>query len=257
MDSPQHVLARLDAIGQSLATSGHALALVGLGSVGVELGRLDRYSDLDFFVIAEDGAKPWFLEQIRWLSAVAPIAYAFRNTGDGYKVLFADGIFCEFAIFERAELRTIPFTQGRLVWKRPDIDHSIAAPVAAVPRTTPPSADWLIGEALTNLYVGLGRYHRGEKLSAMRFIQQYAVDRVLELAEQLEKERPVSRDPFSPERRYEQRFPGIAQKLPMFIQGYDRSRESARAILAFLAEHVAINQAMAEAILARCQEQDQ
>ena len=40
-----------------------------------------------------------------------------------------------------------------------------------------------LGEALTNLYVGMAREKRGEKLSAMRFIQGYAVDRLLELAE--------------------------------------------------------------------------
>ena len=43
------LLKRLDDIGQSLERSGHALALIGLGSVGVELDRLDSYSDLDFF----------------------------------------------------------------------------------------------------------------------------------------------------------------------------------------------------------------
>jgi lincosamide nucleotidyltransferase B/F len=47
----QSLLTRLDEIGQSLAHSGHALALIGLGSDGQELDRLDASSDLDFFVI--------------------------------------------------------------------------------------------------------------------------------------------------------------------------------------------------------------
>ena len=42
---PQSLLKRLDEIGQSLERSGHALALLGLGSVGLELDRLDSYSD--------------------------------------------------------------------------------------------------------------------------------------------------------------------------------------------------------------------
>lgn len=50
---PQQLLARLDRIGAVLRDSGHALALIGLGSAGLERERLDEWSDLDFFVIAE------------------------------------------------------------------------------------------------------------------------------------------------------------------------------------------------------------
>lgn len=48
---PEQLLARLDDIGAALLRSGHALALIGLGSVGLERRRLDRYSDLDFVVV--------------------------------------------------------------------------------------------------------------------------------------------------------------------------------------------------------------
>ena len=53
----ESLLTRLDEIGHSLEKSGHALALLGLGSVGLELDRIDAYSDLDFFVIVEQGYK--------------------------------------------------------------------------------------------------------------------------------------------------------------------------------------------------------
>ena len=252
MHHEQLLLTRLDGIGRSLAATGHALALIGLGSVGKELDRLDRYSDLDFFVIAQDGYKQWFLEDLTWLSNLHPIAYHFRNTADGYKLFYADGIFCEFAIFERGELSHIPFAAGRVVWKMDNVDNDIASPAQI--QTKPESAptEWLIGEALTNLYVGLGRYHRGEKLTAARFIQQYAVDRVLELAAQVEPEQAAHKDHFAFERRYEQRFPRTAELLPTFIQGYERSRESADAILGFLEQHFDINVAMARVIRALC-----
>jgi hypothetical protein len=251
--TPERLLARLDAIGQALAATVHARALIGVGSVGDERQRLDQFSDLDFFVIVDDGFKQQFLDDLGWLAAAAPLAYAFRNTADGYKALAADGIFYEFAIFEQAELGAVSLAGSQLVWRAPHVDdREIAAP--ATPSEAPPrSVEWLIGEALTNLYVGLGRYHRGEKLSAMRFIQGYAVDRVLQLAEHVEQAQPADRDPFSPERRVEQRLPSLAQQLPLFLQGYDRSRESARAILDFLAHHFPINNAMADEIRARCQ----
>lgn len=252
MNSQHRLLTRLDAIGQSLEVTGRALALIGLGSVGVERDRLDDYSDLDFFVIAKDGSKEWLLADLTWLSRLAPIAYHFRNTGDGYKLLYEDGIFCEFGIFERAELAGIPFARGVIVWKDAMIDDRIAHPVRNESQARLQPAEWLIGEALTNLYVGLGRFHRGEKLSAARFIQQYAVDRILELIEQAEPAQSGHRDPFARERRYEQRFPEVAQLLPAFIQGYNRSPDSALAILQFMEQHFAINPAMARVIRELC-----
>ena len=153
----QSLLIRLNEIGRSLEQSGHALALIGLGSVGLELDRLDPYSDLDFFAIVEAGYKRTYLDALPWLSDVHPIAYSFPNTEDGYKVLFADGIFCEFAVFEPAELEHIPFAPGRMVWKRADAPDTWSQPASIPTPRSRHSRDWLLGEALTNLYVGLNR----------------------------------------------------------------------------------------------------
>ena len=244
-DRPAALLARLDAIGRALASSGHALALLGLGSVGLELARLDAYSDLDFFAVVEPGHKSRYIDNLDWMAAAASIVYAFRNTSDGYKLLYADDIFCEFAVFEPHELAHIPFAAGRIVWQRPEFDARAATPVRTASPPAESSVEWLVGEAITNLYVGLCRYHRGEKLSAARFIQQYAVDRVLDLASRIEAAQPGHADPFTPERRFEQRYPTTAAALPMLVQGYDRSPASALAVLAWLEAHFPVNAAMA------------
>jgi hypothetical protein len=246
------LLQRLNDIAASLARRNNTLALIGLGSIGTELDRMDDYSDLDFFVIVQSGAKSGLLENLVWLSAIRPIAYCFRNTVDGYKLLFDDGVFCEFAVFEPNELAHIPFARGRIIWKTEAAPESMAIPLVPMPVKTPPTTEWLIGEALTNLYVGLGRHRRGEKLSAMRFIQQYAVDRLLELSALVETEQPAHKDPFSIERRYEQRFPTLAQELPRFMQGYERNIESAQALLQYLDAHFSVNVAMKQAILQLC-----
>jgi lincosamide nucleotidyltransferase B/F len=250
-NNKERLLQRLEAIGRSVAGTASGLALIGLGSVGIELDRLDAYSDLDFFVIVKPGYKQVYLDDLSWLASIGPIAYSFRNTADGYKLLYQDGIFCEFAVFEEEELADIPFAEGRIIWKAAGVDEAIGRPVCAVGQGEPRTVEWLLGEALTCLYVGLCRYHRGEKLSAQRFIQHYAVDRVLEL---VEMEQPTAvlplRDPFAVERRYEQRFPGTAVALPAFIQGYERSCESARALLVFLDQHFAVNPDIKARILA-------
>jgi lincosamide nucleotidyltransferase B/F len=248
VDRRTALLARLDDIGASLATTDTALALIGLGSVGRELERLDDYSDLDFFVVVDPEHKNDFLESLTWLSAVHPLAYRFRNSPDGYKFLFEDGVYGEMAVFSLDELRRAAYTPGRLVWQRGDVDETITTPPNWPPPQEEPSADWLLGEALTNLYVGLCRYRRGEKLSAFRFIQQFAVDRVLALSHLIESAGVDEADPFDPPRRFEQRYPSLAVNLPALMQGYDRSPESAAAILTLLQHHFPIDQAMEKEI---------
>jgi hypothetical protein len=251
MNFPAQLLQRLDAIGQSLERTGLALALLGLGSVGVETARLDEYSDLDFFAIVQPGHKHRFIHNLDWLSTICPIAYHFQNSSAGHKLLFADGIFCEMAVFEPAELADIPYAEVRVIWQAPGLAGRVAMP-ARRPAPTIRSVEWMLGEALTCVYVGLGRYRRGEKLSAQRFIQHYAVDRLIELSAQLETPQPAFTDVFAIERRYEARFPTLAAELSRFIQGYERSPESARAIVAFLDQHFAINPALKAKILELC-----
>lgn len=221
-------LQRLEAIGASLAASGHALALVGLGSVGLDTARLDAWSDLDFFVIAEPGHKARYLAALDWLEHAHPLAWRCRNTGDGYKALMADGLFCEFAVFEPAELDAIPFAPGRVVWRRADADPALARPRRPLPRPTTDET-WIVGEALSCLLVGLGRWHRGEKLSALRFVQGHALDRLVEL-DALRTRAPAG-DPFNGERRLESRQPALAAELPALAPGYERTPDAARAVL--------------------------
>lgn len=248
MPTPAQLLARLADIARSLERSGHAIALIGLGSVGAEIDRLDAYSDLDFFAVVAPGYKQFYLSDLAWLSSIHPIAYHFFNTADGCKLLFADGVFCEFAVFEPHELSRATFANARVIWQTAEFDEALAAPAASIGSAAPRSVEWLIGETLTNLHVGLGRYRRGEKLSAQRFIQHYAVDRVIELAALMEPAQGGGRDPFAAERRFEQRYPHVARELSRFVPGYDRSVESAAAILAYLEAHFPINAAMAQAI---------
>ena len=63
-------------------------------------------------------------------------------------------------------------------------------------------------------------------------------------------EQPAGRDPFTPERRFEQRFPGAAPLLPAFMPGYAHTPAAAAALLAFLEAHFEVNPRLAEAIRA-------
>lgn len=243
------LLQRLEGIGESLARRVSALMLLGLGSVGLETVRLDEYSDLGFFVIVGSGHKQHYLDRLDWLEEVYPLAYAFRNTRDGFKIMFYDGIYGEFAVYEEEELATCAYHGGRIVWHAPGYDTSqIAASSAALPPIRGNELDHPLNEALTNLYVGLCRYLRGEKLSATRFVQNFAVDSIISVLHLLEQEVDYFPDPFGNERRIEKRFPQFAAMLGEIVQGYQHVPESALRILRYLEQSYNVNRKMSDEI---------
>ena len=243
-------LDRLEQIARSIANSNHGLALLALGSAGLARQRIDEYSDLDFFVICEQGYKHSYLSDLAWLNQIAPVAYSFQNTVDGYKLLYDDGVFCEFAVFEPDELRHIPFAPGKIIWAKQGFDASICKPTIEKLSLQIKDHEYHLGEALTNLYVGVGRYHRGEKLSAFQFIQNHAFWHLLELVAFDEPAaKNVDGDSFNLTRRFESRYPEFAANMANFLLGYDHSLLAAERILAWLDNHYPINQTMKNKII--------
>jgi hypothetical protein len=104
-----------------------------------------------------------------------------------------------------------------------------------------------VNEAVTNLYVGLHRDARGERLSATRLIQQHAVDRLLTYLELTTPGSP-RQDPFAVERGAETRFGPDVLPLSDIVVGYDRNREAALVILEWLESRVQVNRRLRRGI---------
>ena len=135
---PQRLLAFLDRLGGVLDARGDAVALLGLGSVGRDLHRLDEHSDADFFVVVDDeAARDRYLADIDWLDAAQPVVWSFENSDAGRKALLADGLFAEYAVFSLAEMRTAAYPPGRIHWSRADAPAGLE--VAKVPVPQPAS----------------------------------------------------------------------------------------------------------------------
>ena len=241
------LLKRLADLGFYLETLEETLGLLGLGSVGVELSRLDQYSDLDFFLILKKGSKQKYLDSLFWLNDVYPLAYSFRNTVDGYKILFADGIYGEFAVFEEDEMENISYNEGRWIFKKPSCHVSSIQSKPFEPLYSN-NTDYAINELLTNLLVGLQRYHRGEKLAAQRLIEVHALNRLLSVLPSVYVEENVYADKYNIERRIEFRFPAIAKKLPLFVQGIENLPASAHHLLDFTLMHFHTDEAIVKEI---------
>lgn len=250
----QKCLERIEHIGQSFAASGHGLALIGLGSTGQEHARADEFSDLDFFAVVEQGHKERYLNELNWLSEVAPICWKFRHTSDGVKLWFDDALFCKFSVFEPNELSAVSFAPGKIVWKRADVATNVAISNQPVPRVVPHNIEWAVGEALSHVHVGMSRYLRGEKLSAFRMVQVEAMQHVLELIERSVDVAFGSRDPFAIERRFETRFPDFAPLLNGMMMGYTDTPLAAEHIVRFIEERWPVPDVVVQTILHQVRE---
>jgi hypothetical protein len=231
-------LTRLDRLAAHLATDPHVQAVLGLGSAGVETHRFDDHSDIDFFLVVDTtDTKHRYLQDTGWLQGFGGhVAYSFVNDPNGRKALLADGLFLEYAIFTPDELAALPFTGARVVWSRGRYDP-LALGAAAPALTATDTVDFHLNEALTNLYVGLHRELRGEHLAAMRFIQVYAVDRVLALV-RLDPATALDHpDHFEATRRIERACLPGGLPLHRMVPGYTRNLDAARAVLAWLTAH--------------------
>lgn len=243
------LLKRLNEIGESLSNREHTIALLGLGSVGVELDRLDEYSDLDFFVIVEDEMKRSFIDDLSWLEDAKHLAYAFKNSNDGYKILFEDGIYGEYAVFGRSEINQVTQAEGRIVWMNPNYElPTLSKSKGNIPQLKKENIEFRMNEALTNLYVGLLRALRGEKLSAYRFIETHAFNNLLGIIHHFEKEQKIHEDLFNIERRFEIHYPNMKHKLSDMLSGYNHQAKSAQTILDYIVNVYEVNPRLKEEI---------
>lgn len=240
------LIQRLDALKTSLEKREDCLGLLALGSCA-DQARLDEYSDLDFFVLVEEGKQEAYLNNLDWLSDCGPLAFVFRNSIDGHKIMWQDGIYAEYAIFEASRMPDIAFTPGKFLFKKEGLDVS-SHPIKPLPNHHQ-SIDYALNEILTNLYVGLSRYHRGEKLAAFRLIQVHAIDRLLAMIDEIETPKTNNEDAFALDRRIEQRHPGLSEFFSQSMQGYDHSVEVAQYILSYLHTLTILNTKMTSEII--------
>lgn len=244
----QPVLRRLDEIAAVLAARDDTVALLGLGSCGAQPARLDEHSDLDFFVIVDEGAKWRYLDRTDWLEEPAPVSYRFAHHRSGRKALYADGVFVEYLVLTVAELPTVPFSGARVVWRRAGAPVDLAHSGPPAPRPPFDNEEYHLNEALASLYIGLHRELRGERLSACRLIQGRAVDGVIALLRLGGDGEPPYRDVFEPARRVERAYPVEVLPLASMVPGYGGNVAAARFTFAWLCHRHPVPAGIGDAI---------
>ncbi|SCP97613.1 hypothetical protein [Anaerobium acetethylicum] len=223
-------LARMDELTKFFKRYNGVKAIMGFGSLG-DLRRFDDYSDLDFLLVCTSETRTELLENLDNMQAVAPIAYAGIEGEDTVKLLFMDGVLCDFGIVTEEQLQDIPHTSGRFLWKKDGFSDKYAD--STVTQKEKIVEDNWCGNVLIEVYVGLLRELRGEKAAAFEKIQYEAVRKLLS-GLYGNKNRDLA-DEFSSLRRAEQL--GAAESiLKEIMPGYGKNAEAARAIIRCLPE---------------------
>lgn len=247
LPTPALLLQRLCQISEGLKNVYGVIGIIGLGSIGSDKNRLDKYSDLDFFVIVSPDAQEQMIESTNWLSFVGELDFVFKNSDHGCKALYNDGVYVEYAVFTLEQYRKWKIPGGQVLWGK-DCDELFAITDAGqLMQKSLKTENFYINEALSNLYVGLLRLHRGEKLNATRFIQSFAINNILELVDKRHGGK-TQQDFFVLDRRIESRISDTEDLLKFFVTGYTSNVHAAKAIIDWLNQNYPCNQSMSARI---------
>ena len=223
-----------------LEADGRVLGLVVLGSTAEGERPPDRWSDHDFFVVVTPGAQESFRDRLDWLPHPDRIAFSYRETPHGAKVLYRDGHLLEFAVFSPDELSVARVNAWRALFDRERIAERMADVAEATGKNAlsgAPSDEWLAGQFLTTLLVGVGRYARGERVSGRQLVASTAAAHLVTLlSRRLDPRGPSQLDSLDPLRRFEQTFPSIGKELNAILDL--PAPDAARALLDLAAREI-------------------
>jgi hypothetical protein len=205
-----------DSLRRRLEDDPSVVGLVAVGSMAQDGTLPDEWSDHDFFVITAAGAEERFRTDLSWLPDADRVALWFRETEHGLKVLYDSGHLVEFAVFGPGQLESARINRARVLLDRADVAAQVARLQDQTARWAAGSYHddrWLLGQLLTALVVGVGRFHRGELASAHERVKGEAVTSLLRLvALHLTPAAPVL-DSLDPRRRVERAYPALAAEL--------------------------------------------
>jgi len=204
-----------DQLMANLKKNAEIIGLVAAGSMAQQDYQPDEWSDHDFFVITQPGAQNRYRQTYDWLPHSEEIVWAFQETEHGVKVIYRDGHLLEFAVFDEKELKMSRINRYRVLLDRAEISAQMAKAAQKTSDTSTSETDaYHAGQFMSNILVGMGRYWRGEKLSAHKFIKINAVHHLVSLLNRhtQSRHRKLS-DNLDPTRRFEFVHPHLGSEF--------------------------------------------
>ena len=214
-DSPfDRYLAELAAVAESRHD---VLGLAGFGSTA-DRSRVDEWSDHDFALVTMDGAEDRYRHDLSWLPGSQHIALSVVEHHGGVKVVYDDGRVLEFGITSLADFTNWVGNRVEVIVDKGGVAAAVASILSAPLAEGGPDADRAIRLVLTQLLIGVGRYRRGEVLSAGRSIRDEATAYLLvALGARLDGARERL-DTLDPRRRFDFVHPQVAARIEQALR---------------------------------------
>lgn len=190
--------------------------LVAVGSMAEQDYMPDKWSDHDFSVIVETGYQEKFRKDLSWLPQFENIVLSFQETEHGLKVLYDNGHMIEFAVFDIEELYFLKINRYRILIDRENIKEHMEKIKKSTSQQSKLTYEnnLLLGELITSLWIGIGRYKRGEKASAHELVKMSALKSLMTLIEKHSpSEHKVLIDNLDPLRRFEYIYPDLGEEI--------------------------------------------
>lgn len=190
------------------------IGLVALGSTADASRAPDVWSDHDVWVVTRDGAADALRDDPTWLPDAARIVGHYQETKHGRSVIYDDGHLLELAVFDDQELEVTKANDYRVLYDAGGVAERLATIVDRTLSDLVASPDHAAGRFVTQVLIGMGRYGRGEFLSANQLIRELAVSSLLEVvAAAVPSADPGALDNIDPRRRFELAYPELAARI--------------------------------------------
>lgn len=193
------------------------LGLIALGSMAQQDYEPDQWSDHDFFLITPLGQQETLKKDLTWLPNADTVVLAFQDAQHEMRFLYADGHLVELAVFDLDELQEARINRYRVLIDKDEITEvveGLSRKTAVWAAVQSNNVDKAMAHFLSNIWVGYGRFQRGEKLNAHEFIAYYALLNLLNLiTHYLPTENKGLLDNLNPFRRFEKCYPKLGQDL--------------------------------------------
>lgn len=201
-------------IQQSAQADENVLGLVMCGSAADKQRTPDNWSDHDFFLITRPDYQERYRQDLRWLPDAEHIVLQIRETAHGLKVLYDYGHLLEFAVFDVDELMSATLNDYRVLVDKERIGERVSGLVAHGQTSPEYNALRDVAMVVALIYVGAGRFARGEVLSAHVFLKHHLLHHLLPLLSHiLDSSDNDKRDTLDAFRRFEQVHPDIGARL--------------------------------------------
>jgi lincosamide nucleotidyltransferase len=221
MNSQQYQ-AFTEALRCNLERDSRVTGLMAAGSMACGSHQPDEWSDHDFWVVVEPSAQEWFHTHNDWLPDSGQIVLWFREPHGGFKALYRNGHLLEFAVTDHPALLQAKVNDYRLLIDRAGLAADLARMHSATAAEFKDSVGddlCLLGQFITNLLVGMGRYRRGEQLSARQLITFSSLYALLRLIPRhIPTECPEALDNLDPLRRVEAAYPEIGAEINRLLR---------------------------------------